>query len=118
MAKFRVQRMYADNDPNNPGQEKKSGMGLGTKILAGTAAVGAGLVGAKMGVFGAKAQMGVNKQLMNVGQTLTKSGAKGWAQGQHTHQMNVAGDVLRNPQMELLGTLLKYWKNRRPVLKR
>lgn len=86
MAKFRVQRMYADNDPNNPGQEKKSGMGLGTKILAGTAALGAGLTAAKFGAFGAKAQIGVNKQLMNIGrkfesEALMNSGAKGIAQG-------------------------------------
>ena len=109
MAKFRVQRMYADNDP---GQEKKSGMGLGTKILAGTAAVGAGLVGAKMGVFGAKAQMGVNKQLMNVGRTfnseaLMKSGAKGWAQGKYTSQMSAADNVLRKSTEGVTGDALK-----------
>lgn len=91
MAKFRVQRMYADNDPNNPDQKKKSGMGLGTKILAGTGAVAAGLTAAKFGAFGAKAQIGVNKQLMNVGRTfnseaLMNSGATGIAQGKMSIQ--------------------------------
>ena len=92
MAKFRVQRMYADNDPNNPGQEKKkSGMGLGTKILAGTGAVAAGLTAAKFGAFGARAQIGVNKQLMNVGrkfesEALMNSGASGIAQGKMSIQ--------------------------------
>lgn len=99
MAKFRVQRMYADNDPGQ--EKKKSGMGLGTKILAGTGAVAAGLTAAKFGAFGAKAQIGVNKQLMNVGRTfnseaLMNSGASGIAQGNLKTQKKALEGVINS----------------------
>lgn len=65
MGTFVLKRKLYAEDPNQP---KKSGMGLGTKLALGAAAVGGSLYGAKKGMFGARAMKSVNTGLMKAGQ--------------------------------------------------
>lgn len=83
MGTFVLKRKLYAEDPNQP---KKSGMGLGTKLALGAAAVGGSLYGAKKGMFGNRARMTVNTGYMKMGQTLgsrsmVKSGARDYAKG-------------------------------------
>ena len=69
MATYILKRKtFAEED-----QSQKKGMGLGTKLALGAAAVGGAFLGAKHGAFGAKAQNWTGKQMMNAG--FVKSGA-------------------------------------------
>lgn len=75
MATYRLKRKTFSGE-----EGEKKGMGLGTKLALGAAAVGGGLLAAKHGAFGAKAQKWTGQQMMNVG--MTKSGANTIAKGQ------------------------------------
>lgn len=73
-------KLYAEDS------DKKSGMGLGTKLALGTAAVGGTFLGAKHGAFGnvgkiaaGKVQMGAGKMLGS--RKIFKGGATTYARG-------------------------------------
>ena len=61
-------------------EEKKGGMGLGTKLALGTAAIGGGLLAGRAGMFGAGVQKGIGTATASIGnklgmQSLVKDGA-------------------------------------------
>ena len=61
-------------------EEKKDGMGLGTKLALGTAAIGGGLLAGRAGMLGARVQKGIGTATASIGnklgmQSLVKDGA-------------------------------------------
>ena len=74
MAKFRVQRMYADPNNNQDQNGKSSGMGLGTKILAGTALAAGTFAAARRGAFGTNTMRATNELWGRAGQKLGSQG--------------------------------------------
>lgn len=61
-------------------EEKKGGMGLGTKLALGTAAIGGGLLAGRAGMLGAGVQKGIGTATASIGnklgmQSLVKDGA-------------------------------------------
>ena len=70
---YRLQRIYAENE-----EGEKKGMSTGTKVglgIAGTAlATGAALMGARGGLFGAKAMKATNTLIKNAGTALKGDG--------------------------------------------
>lgn len=92
MSTYRLKRKTFSDD-------KKSGMGLGTKLALGTAAVGGTLLGAKHGMFGTGIQSSMGKGMMKMG--MTKSGAKTMASAKYTENLNHMRGQLKynNPNM-------------------
>lgn len=88
--------------------EEKKGMGLGTKLALGAAAVGGGLYAAKKGAFGANIQMKTGRGMMNLG--MKNSGANTMADAAFKKASSNAklGDTFKNMSTEEVSA----WKSK------
>ena len=74
-------------------EEKKGGMGLGTKLALGTAAIGGGLIAGRAGMLGARVQKGIGTATASIGnklgmQSLVKDGASTVGKAAKTKTIN------------------------------
>lgn len=85
------------------GEDEKKGMGLGTKLAIGTAAIGGAFLGAKKGMFGNVGRMAAGRVQMGAGKMLNsksmfKGGATSYSKGYMGEVNKLNGGTLSKMQ--------------------